>query len=1117
VSFVADDLAAWLVGLLADSGRKRLTAWLVGDEQQRALRQAATAAVQSAAGDLCAGDQERADEQAMVISQVFGAVMPQAPLRDHQTLLEALQAGVAGQLAVLDDPGLTGTGMSSAQVLGVATADLAAGLAGYLVREIIVRGSQGGPLEPLAAQLNHDLTHVQGHRLERLLVDVREALTGPPSWQARPAAVHALAGTRDQGSRGQGRTAARELTSGYRRGLNEFYRHGLHELVPLPLVRDGAPVSPHGLADALREAGHVQLTGPSGCGKTHLVRHTLLGLDDGVLPVPVEGGMYEGQLSALIDRSVARFIAASGQELLGAAATTGQAVVLVIDGFNECPEPLRSRLVDDLLALSLRVRPRTLLTAHAAIGLPMPLTGSVVEAAPLTKDDRRAVLRSYDAEDLEPLCEPFSTAFELSVAAECGRELGAPLTRGKLFAAFTRKRLRTASSPTLVRGALRKLALAMDERLTTWLPTDEAAQISEEYLAHQDASAGIADQVLGCSVIRADQGKVSFTHELLGRFLALEGLRQAHPETGDLARQLKLPRHEDLPALALDVEAEPARAGELLSGLADMSLYFLALSGHHGHAARQAAEAAARDLLHAAETALPETVLTFHDAQLTVADGRRLEQNDQSLLAAIGALACEGRYLPEVIALLDATDTACQRSADIQEAAEGQRPSAWAIAAAIHPSYISDAHAHVAAGIVLRSARWAQFDSRLRQQGRPRRATALQMTPVLNGATPASWGRLLLLAGHLRAEDGQDGAAMALPVLRLCRDSSAYHVQLEGLHMIETFAAAVADNPIREEIIATLDSFSTDDFMLNTSLGEAWHAYGLIEANGDAGSVREQIAQILSSPPSDNSRILAYGLVASQFEDIIAAPYFEAIGSLPPEQRTALYTLAVLGSPSYGAWNDVLLSDLVQSGDAAALPAFQRWAAQLDSDNPAVREVAECYVLAMQGCAQFMTEPPELPGSQDGDRAAWGCYGAIIFWLTRPGLDKAEVTEKCAPYWRRLNSTLLPQAADPLTRMATAVMPRSGDRVPVVQPILTAFPDQTRPILEWSLRHSAELTSLFRGKFHDDSLSQIISMLAAVGHATTSDLLLAYVDDPQLGTSAIAAIKSLAGKQYPRR
>ena len=66
---------------------------------------------------------------------------------------------------------------------------------------------------------------------------------------------------------------------------------------------------------------------------------------------------------------------------------------------------------------------------------------------------------------------------------------------------------------------------------------------------------------------------------------------------------------------------------------------------------------------------------------------------------------------------------------------------------------------------------------------------------------------------------------MALPVLRLCRDSGAYHVQLDGLHMIETFAAAVEGDPLREEIIDTLDSFGTDDFMLNTSLAEAWHAY----------------------------------------------------------------------------------------------------------------------------------------------------------------------------------------------------------------------------------------------------------------------------------------------------
>jgi hypothetical protein len=39
MAFVADDLAAWLIGILADRGRKRLTTVLLGTDQERALHQ----------------------------------------------------------------------------------------------------------------------------------------------------------------------------------------------------------------------------------------------------------------------------------------------------------------------------------------------------------------------------------------------------------------------------------------------------------------------------------------------------------------------------------------------------------------------------------------------------------------------------------------------------------------------------------------------------------------------------------------------------------------------------------------------------------------------------------------------------------------------------------------------------------------------------------------------------------------------------------------------------------------------------------------------------------------------------------------------------------------------
>ena len=125
----------------------------------------------------------------MVISEVFRDPQPGAPTAGPAMLLESLQAGISAQLAVLDDPALTGTGHSSAELLGVTGTALAGRLATHLVREIITRGSAGGPLAPLASQLNHELTRLQGHQqgqrieetLARLAADVRAALNPPPA------------------------------------------------------------------------------------------------------------------------------------------------------------------------------------------------------------------------------------------------------------------------------------------------------------------------------------------------------------------------------------------------------------------------------------------------------------------------------------------------------------------------------------------------------------------------------------------------------------------------------------------------------------------------------------------------------------------------------------------------------------------------------------------------------------------------------------------------------------------------------------------------------------------------------------------------------------------------
>ena len=133
----------------------------------------------------------------MVVSEVFGEPAPGEPLAGQATVLEALQAGIAVQLAVLDDASLTGTGQSSAEVLGVPGTEVAEKLTAHLLREIITRGSRGGPLFPLASQLNDDVTHLQGQRIEAVLGqlagEVREALARLDTTHAVSAAPTALA------------------------------------------------------------------------------------------------------------------------------------------------------------------------------------------------------------------------------------------------------------------------------------------------------------------------------------------------------------------------------------------------------------------------------------------------------------------------------------------------------------------------------------------------------------------------------------------------------------------------------------------------------------------------------------------------------------------------------------------------------------------------------------------------------------------------------------------------------------------------------------------------------------------------------------------------------------
>jgi hypothetical protein len=169
MDFVSSAFATWLLEQLADVARGRLVTFLLGDEQERALRSAAATAIQLTASDFFSGDDAQAAQLALIIDQIFTDPVPGNLMEPRDTLLEVLQSGIAAELAPLGDSDLTDTGLSSLELVGVKLEPLAGTLAAHIVQQIAIRGTRGGPLMPLAVQLGQDATHLQGRRIERKL------------------------------------------------------------------------------------------------------------------------------------------------------------------------------------------------------------------------------------------------------------------------------------------------------------------------------------------------------------------------------------------------------------------------------------------------------------------------------------------------------------------------------------------------------------------------------------------------------------------------------------------------------------------------------------------------------------------------------------------------------------------------------------------------------------------------------------------------------------------------------------------------------------------------------------------------------------------------------------
>jgi energy-coupling factor transporter ATP-binding protein EcfA2 len=911
--------------------------------------------------------------------------------------------------------------------------------------------------------------------------------------------------------------AAKQAVADYVRRFEGFYGRDLAPLVGTPVEEKANVVLSDALIEALLAGEHLQLTGPSGCGKSLLAKHmALAAARRGRLPIIAAARDYDGKLSVLLDRSVAHAHPDTALQLFRAAEQIGCPPTLIIDGFNECPQRWRETLIKDLQAFYLRRPVPILITAQELVAVPESLSGRALRFAPLASERRVAVLRAYAGDrlppDAEALAEPFQTPYELSLAAACLEDPACLASRTAMFDAYIRRRCEGTSNALVVRNVLCAVAVRMQRLLASSLPVGEVWRLGAQAL-EEGGRIGLLTEAIDCGLLDVRQGRCSFRHELIERFLQAESLVRRHASASDLALALMMPRNRPLTEFVIAMEADPGAVRQCLEAIADPAVIAACLRGRYGERARRVAEDDGSRLMTAAEGALQETRMVLEGDEnwkrLVVAEGPTWSSYDRAVMQAVGSVLPEGQFLDEAFRLIAATDRRCYA---VLSGSGAGGTIGFAAAAHLFTSLYVFQAGDAASGLPASTVYHASRAFRTLREGEAVVGKVLlRVAESLEARTP---GELLLTCELLRL--GTPDLLVYLPgLLRACWKTRIYHLRLAVLQVAEWNVSRLT-REVREEVESVLGTFQSSHILLSTAIVEALLAYDMLQPSVTANDVTGELAAILESPEDPSARGRAYHVLGNIFEEVYQNAYWDAVEQLSRDERVQLLTMGALGAPDDSMFTTSwILRELLRLADPRSLPAYRRWATTLNLASVCPQEALTCYVLGMRGCAQHLDQPPSLEQLQNGTTRAWQAYGAIIFVLNKPGLSLPEQRTAAASSWKLLLKDFSLDTVNPLLELEHADSGIHGGDPRIIHTLCSTFPDEVRQVLELGLANHSRLAPAFtRIYLREDARASLIRWLGVVGDRESAQLLEPLVDSHDLGSHALAALRRI-NERFP--
>ncbi len=871
----------------------------------------------------------------------------------------------------------------------------------------------------------------------------------------------------------------------------------------------GLPFLEHLLQEARMD---LLIQGPSGCGKSLLsvvLANRLCA--KGVIPIIVEGKLFEGQLGLALDREAALLDVSSAKKLLAAVRTLSRPITIIVDGYNECSFGLRFKLIRALRAASIKYEAAIVVSSQIEIDRPdlLPLR-KVAASAP--SHDLKVEIASLDAasaELLAPLLQTITSGIEANLVGQMGREVNRVTSRSALFDGFVRRRLGAGASEGVT--LLCCVAELLFERMTFSLSTREMDRI----LVRERLGVEVLQEILRARLLILRGERLSFVHEMyLNAFAAESIVRHANSDFDTLIRALGLPRFSELRAFVAGAIEDRELLAHLISATTDSQLLKASMKGECGNDAKwfvfQGLNAVIRKLRSEVETVrffiATEQLWNIGVEPTSCITWTEHERAMLSALPAALALDQYSRQLLEVLRVLDQTldgERARLRGEAIEKGLKQLRTGLFAAAYVFGQGDlgVSLVMSVLHSGGAERFSQHSELQASLRYIW-------------LNMATPGQIYFALALSREAYRLD-RDILNLAvdqlLPLFEIERwKYLPYHVQLDLMNFVHFLPR---DNiALREKLPKVLESLlpALEPVLAGTAF-EALSGLGAMddEISEHEAHVRTQVSELLSFPSAEGAAEIAWEIYSSQFDHPFDSAYINVVDDLSKEQRLALMRLACMGASEYSFFVGSLMDKLAGEGDALAVPAILRWARLPDPTTPVRQNAVEIYISALMALGKLQSDLPveSCPMGLGPREDAMSACGRIYYWLQRRTGEAvgAELSVVAALEALSVDPS---RAIGVLCEISHSIIGRD----PRGTLLVAAFPTRMVTLARAALQREGPMEGYFSGPHffgRSDAERFAISMIGSYGGPEDLPLLRTFVDQVDLSGSARKAIAAV--------